>query len=266
MHRTGWNPVRRNRHIGTAIQGHGADNRLVIPENWSRDEDRRIHFYEQIEDYRVIQCHIGIRSLPLLVEAPHPGWFYPCTPADIAGVLALYPETDLQSLDLLVLRQPTRKQRILRPAWGRAIFRFEHPRHAGRAIVLEAQDLEPFRWPRSLSTEDQQERLRLLEDGNKECLTRRHIEFQITPDSLRNKLLYRTLPHELGHLVDYAARNADDYWNRPPREREDFAHRYATQSVARLRERGLIPFPPRIDPEQLRHDGLEPAWFLPAMK
>jgi hypothetical protein len=266
MHHPAWNPVRRNRHIGTAVQGHGADNRLVIPENWSRDEDRYIRFYEQIKDYRVVQCQVGLRDLPLLVEAPQPGWFYPCTPADIAGMLALYPESDRRSLDLLILRQPTRKQRILRPVWGRAIFKFQHPRYTGTAIFLEAQNLEPSRWPRSLSTQNQQERARLLEDGHKEYLSRRHIEFQPTPASLRNTLLYRTLLHELGHLVDYATRGTGDYCNRPYREREDFAHRYATETIARLRESGLVPFPHRIDPEQLQQDGLEPAWFLPAIK
>ena len=264
MRRSGWNPTRRNRHIGTAIQGHGTDNRLVIPENWLWDEYRHICFYERLDDYRAVQCKVGIRSLPLLIEAPRPGWFYPCTPADIASMLALYPETDLASLDLLILRQPTRKQGILSAVWGRAIFKFEHPRYTGTAIILEAQNTKPNRWPRSLATECQQERLRLLEDGHTEHLTRRHIEFHRTPASLRNTQLYRTLPHELGHLVDYKMRGDDGYWSRPSREREDYAHRYATETVTRLRESGLIPFPHQIHPELLQQEGLDPAWFLPA--
>ncbi|KAF0814961.1 hypothetical protein IGB42_00037 [Andreprevotia sp. IGB-42] len=31
--RAGWNPTRRNRHIGTGAQGHGQDNKLVIPQS-----------------------------------------------------------------------------------------------------------------------------------------------------------------------------------------------------------------------------------------
>ncbi len=34
MQRPGWNATRRNRNIGTARQGHGQDNRMVIPSNW----------------------------------------------------------------------------------------------------------------------------------------------------------------------------------------------------------------------------------------
>jgi hypothetical protein len=261
MHRPGWNPVRRNRHIGTALQGHGADNRLVIPESRASDE-RRVNFYERLGDYRTVQCNVGVRGLPLLVEVPRPGWFYPCTPADISEMLSLLPEEDRRSLDLLILRQPTRKQRILRPVWGRAVFRFEHPRYSGVAIMLEAQSLAPVRWPRALSTEDEQERARLLEDGHTEHLTRRHIEFHYTPDSLRNGLLYRTLPHEVGHIKD-CAWQGDDYRSRPSKEREDSAHRYATETAARLRAKGAIPFPHRFDPDQLLQEGLAPAWFMP---
>lgn len=32
MQRSGWNPVRRSRNIGTAAQGHGDDNEMVVPD------------------------------------------------------------------------------------------------------------------------------------------------------------------------------------------------------------------------------------------
>lgn len=35
--RPGWNPTKRNRNIGTKKQGHGRDNRLVIPQAWPED-------------------------------------------------------------------------------------------------------------------------------------------------------------------------------------------------------------------------------------
>jgi hypothetical protein len=41
--RAGRDPRRRNRNIGAAKQGHGQDNRMVIPEPWA---DRRV-FYER---------------------------------------------------------------------------------------------------------------------------------------------------------------------------------------------------------------------------
>ncbi|MDD9947009.1 MAG: hypothetical protein OXU20_38555, partial [Myxococcales bacterium] len=62
-----------------------------------------------------------------------------------------------------------------------------------------------------------------------------------TRTTVRNTQLYRTLPHEVGHYVQYhqdvESRAGDDldewgrlndaYFSRPQREREDFAHRYA---------------------------------------
>ena len=45
--RRGWNPVRRNRNIGTAAPGHGENNRLVIPwRGLRRDGLREADFVE----------------------------------------------------------------------------------------------------------------------------------------------------------------------------------------------------------------------------
>jgi hypothetical protein len=39
MNRPGCNPTRRNRKIGTAAQGHGQNNRLVIPDVYQGKQD-----------------------------------------------------------------------------------------------------------------------------------------------------------------------------------------------------------------------------------
>jgi hypothetical protein len=39
--RPGREPTRRNRNIGTSKQGHGQDNRMVIPSRWPDD---RVYF------------------------------------------------------------------------------------------------------------------------------------------------------------------------------------------------------------------------------
>jgi hypothetical protein len=101
--------------------------------------------------------------------------------------------------------------------------------------------------------------------------------FTITPtlDSIRTTQLYRTLPHELCHHVDYRSKITDqakdqaDYhrrrdacFARPPRENEEFAHRYAEEQVHRLRNESVIPFYRLDAPAALKKDGLDPAWFM----
>ncbi|MGL5633443.1 MAG: hypothetical protein ACRDD3_13890 [Azovibrio sp.] len=260
--RPGWNPVRRNRKIGTAAQGHGADNRMEIPEN--RYKAHHVPFYQNLGQYHTIEYRLGSRILPLIIQPPQAGWFYPCTPEDIITLLARCPPADLGCLDFLILRQPTHKQHILSTVWGRTIFNLEHPKYKGTAIILEAQNLEPLKWPFSLGTYDQQERERLLKEGHREHRTRKHIEFHTTPASLRHTQLYRTLLHELGHLVDYCSKGHDQYWSRPEREREEYAERYAGQMITRFQQAGHIPFNPLFDPEQLKRDGLQPGWFFAA--
>ena len=81
--RPGWNPTRRNRHVGTKAHGHGENNRLVIPESWHRNQV----YYEKLEDHVRICRRIGERNIVVLVEPPRPGWFYPCTVDDIFTLL-----------------------------------------------------------------------------------------------------------------------------------------------------------------------------------
>ncbi len=191
--RPGWNPVRRNRKIGTGAQGYGQDNELVIPE--SRHDPRR--YFEQVSSCVSFSRSVGKRKLQFLVEPPTDGWFYPCTPDDVAEVLKYCPEVDLETVDLILFRQPTRKQRVLSPVWGRALWFAEVRRRKGSAIVLEAQNLEPISWKKSLTPEFDRELKRLESDGHCIVTDKREIRIEVTATSLRHTLLYRTLLHEL---------------------------------------------------------------------
>jgi len=53
--RPGWNPVRRSRNIGTARQGHGENNRMVIPESWHRSQ----RFWENLGTCVEVRREIG---------------------------------------------------------------------------------------------------------------------------------------------------------------------------------------------------------------
>ncbi|MEK8031451.1 hypothetical protein AACH06_11535 [Ideonella sp. DXS29W] len=196
-----------------------------------------------------------------MVEPTQPGWFHTVTIDDAWQVLAHLPAADLSTFELIVMRQSTRKQRILNPAWGRAAFYFDVEEFNGRAIVLEAQNLEPIIWPVSLTPERARELDRLVEDGHAIHRGKRWYEIRSTQASLRNTVLYRTLLHEVGHHVDHR-RCSDEEWDSlTAMEKEDYAHRYAAENAALLKWAGLIPFAPMVDAEALRSEGLDPSWF-----
>jgi len=89
---------------------------------------------------------------------------------------------------------------------------------------------------------------------------------------MRATQLFRTVPHEVGHYVDYRQRviesssskeefnrNLDLFWSRPAREREEVADRYAREFRATQGRR--LPFPKRFDEVRIKREGLEPEWF-----
>lgn len=255
--RPGWNPVRRNRNIGTPAQGHGEDNRLTIPQ--SRHD--RGFFYERLQACVTFTQRINGHCVRFFVEPTRTGWFHPCSVEDALLVLSHCPDKALAALDFIVMRQPTRKQRILRPVWGRAVFQFARGPHTGSAIVLEALHLEPIVWRNSLGPEDQRELDRLQADGHQVRKTRRTVEIRPTPASLRATVLYRTLLHELGHHADRQRFSADAWDNRPSQEKEDYAHRYATQMFTALQYAGAAPLEPRPDHAMRQAHGLNDPWF-----
>ena len=263
MQRTGWNPGRRNRHVGTKAHGHGADNRLVIPDGTRGQLD----FTEQLRGAVQVYRPVRLRDLTFWVEPPSKGFFHPCTVDDIAQLLNGLPADTLNALGVVVLRQPTRKQCVLRPVWGRAVFAWRPPQGVDTpAVVLDAQSLMPLRWPRSLGMEDVQELNRLRADGHDVQPDRRGWRIAVTPQSLRATMLNRTVLHELGHLLDRQRHSSGSWASKPPREREDFAHRHAAREWARLNEQAWAPFAPIADEAQMQSEGLNPAWFRPTCR
>lgn len=267
MKRSGWNPVRRNRNIGTAKSGHGLANRLVIPDSW-RDSRK---FWEKLRD----PVRVEINGFTILVEPCLPGFVHAVTVDDIVRMLGLLPPDDIAELRTIVLRQPTKKQRVLSAVWGRLIYFAEFGRAPGPAIIIEAHPPdECFERPRSLSPDEAEEIERLRGDGHAVSGERRW-RIQTSMASTRSTQLFRTLPHEVGHLVhherevtwpagddlDASIELGERYFCKPEREREDFAHRYARETVERLSAAGRVPFPRLVDEANMRRWGLDPKWF-----
>ncbi len=200
MRRAVFRPERRNRNIGPAKQGHGQDNRLVVPDGrhdvrWS---DSRLTAAISVD--RVING----RTLRFLVEPPRRDSAHACTLDDIAQLLLLLPPSDHEGISVIVLRQPTRKQEILRGAWGRLVWSFGD---LGTAIVLDT--VSPgtkLALPRSSGPADMAEMDRLREAGFPVVETRRAYELTMTLDAVRALQLFHTLLHEMGHFADHEAR------------------------------------------------------------
>jgi hypothetical protein len=257
--RAGFNPARRNRNIGTAKQGQGRNNRLVVPDICLRGR----RWAEQLNPHQKIQRLVSGREVVFLVEEAHAACIHACTVEDIRQVLANIPLPDWEGLDTFVLRQSTHKQGLLRPAWGRMFYSADlglpgrKTLRLGPAIILEAVDCSAkLKWRSALDPDDQAELARLQNDGHRVVREGNHYVSSMTPNSVRATQLYRTLLHEIGHWVDYLekverpaekgigshAELSTAYFRRPKQEREAFAHRYAEATRERLKKFGVFPF------------------------
>jgi hypothetical protein len=269
-----WNPVRRNRNIGTEKSGTSADNRLTIPAKW---RNYRM-YWDRLTDPVVWPVTIGGHEIAILVEPPRQDSLHAVTPQDIAAVLELLPGPHVREISTVVLRQPTRKQATLNPVWGRIVYYADLGQYSGPGVHLEAIPRgHVLSWGKSLTPFDRKELDALAADGHEVVRTRRGYEVVTTPQSVRHTQLFRTLPHEIGHAVDYlencmipalgADTMAEDeyithaYEAKPALDKEEYANRYAREFFEKFSSRGLLPFPQIAEPEALTAAGLEPAWF-----
>jgi len=267
----GTNPARRSRNIGTAKQGHGQNNRMGIPESLNGPA-----FFEKLEN--VVQVKFG--GFRILVEATRENSVHACTVEDLITVLKLIPAADLGELNLIVLRQPKRKEEMLNPAWGRLIYNFGFEHVIQPAIILEAVDLTgKITRNKKMSVAGQDEFIRLQQDGHLFSTEKRAYIAPNHLEAVRNTQLFRTLFHEIGHYVEYQQKvfyrpeelDADEafysrrdvYFQIPKQEKERFAHSYADSIARDLQAQGKIPFPRILNDAFLLEHGLRKADFDP---
>ncbi len=272
--RPGYNPTRRNRNIGTEKAGYGKNNKLVIPWAWADD---RI-FYERLVDPVVVPIQVHFVATRVIVEPTLPGFTHACTIADIQRLLELLPVEHINDITAFVLRQAKRKERILAPVWGRLVYSSDVCGFSGPTVYLESQRIDrPLKWSKSLKPQLARELECLKNDGHAVKTDKRQHVIHSSLDAVRNTQLYRTLPHEIGHYVDYLtkvespSRDDPDQWttlndkyhSRPSQEKEAFAHRYADDFAANQTARTSIPFDRLFDDAKIRAAGLQPKWFEP---
>jgi len=194
------NPIRRNRNIGTAKQGYGQNNRLTIPQISTQS----LQFYERLGEYTKRYKDINGNRFEFVIEATRDKVNHACTVDDLAEMIRHIPPTDYGDLNLIVLRQPKRKEENLSSVWGRLIYYYEFEGNFRPAVIIEAMDCEQrLKLPKKLSVDDQKELERLRKDGHQFTVTKRHFIANYNIENVRNTQLYRTLPHEFGHYIHY---------------------------------------------------------------
>jgi hypothetical protein len=256
--KAGHNPTRRNRNIGTSKRGHGQDNRLVIS-TCNRDA---VHHYESLTKCTAVTRLLHRKPIIFLVERTRTDCYHACTVDDIAHLAQYIPPADLEGLELIVLRQPKRKEEILNPLWGRVAFYVEIGRHRGRAIFIEAVNLtKPMRWSKSLIPDYEIELERLRKDGHEITTTNRHHIVSSSLESVRATQLYGTLLHELRHHIDYSS-NQEAFGRKTSHDKEAFAHRYADNLRQQLTKRKVIPFERIVNSKRMQTDGLQMSDFM----
>jgi hypothetical protein len=129
-----FNPTRRNRNIGSAKQGHGQSNRLIIPSPCTSSKT----FYERLENYEKTEIKINGHDFLFIVEQTRQNCRHACSIADLTRVIENIPLQDYGELRLIVLRQPKRKEELLSRAWGRLIYSYEFENDFLPAVIIEA--------------------------------------------------------------------------------------------------------------------------------
>jgi hypothetical protein len=218
--------------------------------------------FSQIGNFDTVKAVVAGRDITFLIEKTRPDCFHACTVADIAALFDVIPAADWYGLQTIVFRQPTRKQSVFSPVWGRLQYHAEIITRQNRCVasgpVVQLEAIEQdfsYEMPSSLSTDEQLELARLRSDGHRIVREGTKHIIHVTPKSARHTQLYRTMLHEIGHWIDWnekvempamngADRTAlmDHYFARPISEREAFAHRYAANMSRQLSDAGKIPF------------------------
>jgi hypothetical protein len=273
-----FNPTRRNRNIGTAKSGHGQDNRMVIPRVAHGEND----FWERIEKAGLVSRTICGKPVKFFVQPTLRDCVHACTVDDVVLMLSLLPVGDWDGIEAILLRQPRRKEHTLAPVWGRLAYAAQLVNergdevHFGPVIVIEAVNpSRPTKFGKSLSPQDIAELERLKSEGHRVLPGGRNHAVVSTLESCRATQLYRTLPHEIGHWLDFLekverpatiAENREKvegydgllqrFHLRPLREKEQYAHAYAQRVAQLLSKNRKIPFERQLCSSQIEIDGL----------
>lgn|GEM_PF-255697 len=274
MKNNSWDPTKRNRNIGTEKSGYSQNNKFVIPDRW---QDSKI-FWESIVDPVIAQIRINKHEMTMFIEPTLKGYVHAVTPEDIVKILNLVELEHLKEIELIVLRQPKKKEEILKPVWGRLVYYADLGRYSGSAIYLEAVQMNYIiKWGNKINAYERKELNSLEADGHTIKKIKKGYDIYTNPETVRNTQLFRTIPHEIGHAVDYLKNvlepsiEADTeaeyeyitnaYRSKSSLDREEYAHRYAREFFSKWSTQGSLPFKRIYNEKKLKEMGADPEWF-----
>lgn len=230
---------------------------MVVPERWHDRHGNYKTYFEHMRPSVMRELSVAGQQVQFVYEAPDDGYTYGCDIDEVARVLCAVSEPEHWLPEIVAFRQPTRKQTLLAPVWGRCLYAGKIGSRIGPAIMIEAQRVGArFSWPRRMTLSDRDEFQRLVDEGHVFQKGKRSFDTQLTFESIRNTILYRTVLHELGHLQQYdelvfdddaaldpdVGRAQDLYFALPSDEKEAYANAFAARMARKLRSEGVIPF------------------------
>lgn len=278
MKSAGWNPTRRNKNIGTKKSGYSQNNQLNIPQ---RRNDYR-EFWDDLVSPVIIPLTINEHDIKIYIEPVRGGYIHACTPQDIEAILKLIPTEHLENIEVFVLRQPKVKDERISSVWGRFSYCSALDDSYSNGVYIESTKINmELKWDKKLSVFSMKEFNLLKRDGHKIETTKRHHIIKTTPATIRNTQLFRTLPHEIGHSVDYDKNCNTPYFeaydkydnfdeaeyienvfsSKTTLDKEEAANRYAREFYDKYFKLGELPFKQIYNEELLKKSGLDPNWF-----
>jgi hypothetical protein len=181
--------------------------------------------YELLSKKEKIVRKVHHEDINFYTDELKKNYVHSCAIDEIAWALSELPKEDVFGINNIWLHQPTRKTNLFSPAWGRLCY-YAAPNFQP-LIIIEAQQCPVLlTMKNSLSLDDQKELDFLREECNKYKTTKRSHLFYFEQAGIRRVQLFRTLPHEIGHWVDFKA----DLDHLPHNEKEARADRYAKQA------------------------------------
>jgi hypothetical protein len=179
---------------------------MIVPQSWHIDRLAQ----ETVGQFRKVKKRLAGRRLTFFIEENTGGCTHSCSVSDVCEIFKNIPYADWAGLETIVFRQPSKKQRILNPVWGRLYYFAQVGQKVGKhlaegpAIFLEAMPAEgKIVWSTSLDPEQAKELQRLQEDGHHVERVGKKQLIHRNAKAIRQTQLYRTVVHEVGHWVDY---------------------------------------------------------------
>lgn len=177
-----YNPIRRNRNIGTKNQGLGNENLFKDELGFSA-----VNHFDKLNVDKVEKVKIKGKEFTFIQEKLKKDYDYYVSIDDLVDLMQKINIKYFSLLKFIVFAQPPKKEEILQKAWGRFLYSMKFRGEYSPAIVLNAINInKKFKWSKKLLLNEKKELERLRNDGHKVIGMPKYYEIISTPESIRN--------------------------------------------------------------------------------